>query len=157
MNLHGRCWYQELEVSPTYYVHPEFGYFCLARAARRELRIVLASILFGIVIGAAIVTVGAGHAVELDGGSSNADLKPSSSDTFLPDHGVPSSHFQNVDNAETGTAEAIKPYPMRMVRVRSSKGASPLAGIPLGRSGPPEPTLIPFDDRRDSEGFRSMR
>ena len=116
-------------MSPAYYVHPEFGYFCLARAARRELRIVLASILFGIVIGAAIVTVGASHAVELDGGSSNADLKPSSSDTFLPDHGVPSSHFQNVDNAETGTPEAIKPYPMRMVRVRSSKGASPLAGI----------------------------
>jgi hypothetical protein len=140
-------------VSLTYYVHPEFGYFCLAPAARRELRIAVASILFGIVIGAAIVTVGTGHAVELDGGSSNAHLKPSSSDTFLPGGGVTSSQSKNVDNAETGTAEAIKPYPMRMVRVRSSKGASPLVGIPLGRAGPPEPTLIPFDDPGDSEGF----
>jgi hypothetical protein len=85
-------------VSPAYYVHPEFGYLCLAPAARRELRIAVASILFGIVIGAAIVTVGAGHAVELDGGSSNADLKPSSSDTFLPGHGVLSSQFKNGSN-----------------------------------------------------------
>ena len=142
---------------PAYYVHPEFGYFCLGPAARRELRIAVASILFGMVIGAAIVTGGAGHAVELDGGSSNAHLKPSSSDTLLPGPGVPSSRFTNVDNAETGTTEAIKPYPMRMVRVRSSKGASPLAGIPLGRGAPPEPTLVPFDDRRDGEGFRGMR
>ena len=87
---------------PAYYVHPEFGYFCLGPAAHRELRIAVASILFGMVIGAAIVTVGAGHAVELDGGSSNAHLKPLSSDTFLPGPGVPSSQFTNVDNAETG-------------------------------------------------------
>ena len=39
-------------MSPTYYVHPEFGFFCLAPAARRELRIAVASILFGMVIGA---------------------------------------------------------------------------------------------------------
>ena len=142
---------------PAYYVHPEFGYFCLGPAARRELRIAVASVLFGMVIGAAIVTGGAGHAVELDGGSSNAHLKPLSSDTLLPGPGVPSSRFTSVDNAETGTTEAIKPYPMRMVRVRSSKGASPLAGIPLGRGAPPEPTLVPFDDRRDGEGFRGMR
>ena len=92
---------------PAYYVHPEFGYFCLGPAARRELRIAVASILFGMVIGAAIVTVGAGHAVELDGGSSNAHLKPLSSDTFLAGPGVPSSQFTNVDNAET--VEAISP------------------------------------------------
>jgi hypothetical protein len=127
-------------MSAAYYVHPEFGYFCLAPAARRELRIAVASILFGILIGAAIVTVGTGHAVELNGGSSNAHLKRSSSDTLLPGGGVTNSQSKNVDNAETGAAEAIKPYPMRMVRVRSSKGASPLPGIPLGRAGPPEPT-----------------
>ena len=144
-------------MSPAYYVHPEFGYFCLGPAARRELRIDIASVLFGMVIGAAIVTGGAGHAVELDGGSSNAHLKPSSPDTLLPGPGVRSSQFTNVDNAETGTTEAIKPYPIRMVRVRSSKGASPLVGIPLGRAAPPEPTLVPFDDRRDGEGFRGMR
>jgi hypothetical protein len=32
---------------------------------------------------------------------------------------------------------------MRMVRVRSSKAASPLAGIPLGRTAPPEPDIVP--------------
>ena len=42
---------------PTaYYVHPEFGYFCLGPPARRELRIAVASVLFGMVIGAGTVT-----------------------------------------------------------------------------------------------------
>ena len=63
-------------MSPTYYVHPEFGFFCLAPAARRELRIAVASILFGMVIGATIVTVGAGHAVELDRWFEQCTLEP---------------------------------------------------------------------------------
>ena len=126
------CWDQELAVTPTYYVHPEFGFFCLAPAARRELRIAVASILFGMVIGATVVTVGAGHAVELDRGLSNAHLNPSSFDTLLPGPGASSSQFEDVDSAHAGNAESIRPYPMRMVRVRSSKGLSPLAGIPLG-------------------------
>ena len=130
--VESRCWDQELAVSPTYYVHPEFGFFCLAPAARRELRIAVASILFGMVIGATVVTVGAGHAVELDRGLSNAHLNPSSFDTLLPGPGALSSQFEDVDSAHAGKAESIRPYPMRMVRVRSSKGLSPLAGIPLG-------------------------
>ena len=119
-------------MSPTYYVHPEFGFFCLAPAARRELRIAVASILFGMVIGATVVTVGAGHAVELDRGLSNAHLNPSSFDTLLPGPGALRAQFEDVDSAHAGKAESIRPYPMRMVRVRSSKGLSPLAGIPLG-------------------------
>ena len=114
-------------MSPTYYVHPEFGFFCLPPAARRELRVAVASILFGMVIGATVVTVGAGHAVELDRGSNNAHF-----DTLLPGPGASSSQFEDVDSAHAGNAESIRPYPMRMVRVRSSKGLSPLAGIPLG-------------------------
>jgi hypothetical protein len=57
-------------VPPTYYVYPEFGYFCPSPGARRELRVAVVSILFGMVIGAAIVTVRAGHVVENDGVSS---------------------------------------------------------------------------------------
>ena len=62
----------ELAAPPTYYVHPEFGYFCPSPGARRELRVAVVSMLLGMVIGAAVVTVGAGHAGESDGGSSSS-------------------------------------------------------------------------------------
>jgi hypothetical protein len=127
-------------MSPTYYVHPEFGYFCPGPRARRELRVAVVSILFGMVIGAAIVTVGAGHAVETGGVSSNAHLKSSSSDPLLPGSGGPSSQFKDADRAKTDPVAAIKPYPMRMVRVSSSKVASALAGVPLVRTAQPEPS-----------------
>jgi hypothetical protein len=39
--------------------------------------------------------------------------------------------------------EAIKPYPMRMVRMRSSKAAPPIAAIALGHTAPPEPDAGP--------------
>ena len=129
-------------MTPTYYVHPEFGYFCPGPRARRELRVAVVSILFGMVIGAAIVTVGAGHAVETDGVSSNAHLKSSSSDPLLPGSGGPSSQFKEADSAKAGPVEAIKPFPVRMVRVRSSKAPSPLAGILPGRTAPAE-SLLP--------------
>ena len=69
----------------------------------------------------------------------NAQLKSSGSDTLVPGVAGPSSEFKIADNAKVDPVEAIEPYPMRMVRVRPSKAASPLAGIPLGRSAPPEP------------------
>ena len=90
---------------PAYYVHPEFGYFCLGPAARRELLIAVASVLFGMLIGAAIVTGGAGHAVELDRGLSNAHLNPSSFDTLLPGPGASSSQLEDVDSAHAGNAD----------------------------------------------------
>ena len=87
--------------------------------------------------GAAIVTVHTSQAVETDSVSSNLQLKSSGSDTLLPGVAAPSSQFKNAENAKADPVEAIKPYPMRMVRVRTSK--EPLAGIPLGRTTPPEP------------------
>jgi hypothetical protein len=53
--------------------------------------------------------------------------------------------------AEADLVEAIKPYPIRMVRVRSSKAPSPLAGIPLGRSAPPEPPASPSPASLENE------
>jgi hypothetical protein len=128
-------------VSPAYDVHPEFGYLCLAPRVRRELRVAAVSILFGMMIGAAIVTIGAGHAT--DAVSHDAHLNSSGSDTVPPGVAGASSQLKTADNAKANAAEAIEPYPMRMVRVRSSKAASPLAGIPLGRTAPPEPDIAP--------------
>ena len=54
-----------------------------SRGARRELRVAVVSMLLRMVIGAAVVTVGAGHAGDSDGASSNAQPKSSRSDTLL--------------------------------------------------------------------------
>ena len=119
---------------PAYDVHPEFGYFCPAPRVRRELRVAVVSILVGMVIGAAIVAIHAGQAVETEAVSSNAQLKSSGSRHVGGRASQRAPEFKNADNAKADPVEAIKPYPMRMVRVRSSKAASPLAGIPLGRT-----------------------
>jgi hypothetical protein len=107
----------------AYDVHPEFGYFCPAPRVRRELRIAVVSVLVGMVMGAAIVTIRAGHAVETDGVSSNSHVASSRAGTLVPGVAGPSS---NPDNVQADPAEAIKPYPMRIVRARSSKAASPV-------------------------------
>jgi len=103
---------------------------------RRELRVAVVSILAGMAIGAAIVTVGAGHAT--DAVSRDAHLSSSSSETAPPGVAGPSPQPKIADNAKANPVEAVEPYPMRMVRIRSSKAPSPLAGIPLGRTAPPE-------------------
>jgi hypothetical protein len=89
-------------------------------------------------IGAAIMAIHAGQAAETQAVSGNAQLKSSAPDPLAA---VPaaSSRIKDADNAKADPVETIKPYPMRMVRVRSSKAPSPLAGIPLGRTEPPEP------------------
>ena len=74
---------RSLAVSPAYDVHPEFGYLCLAPRVRRELRVALVSLLFGMMIGAAIVTIRAGHPIETDGVSSKAHLKSSGPETLV--------------------------------------------------------------------------
>jgi hypothetical protein len=130
-------------VSPAYDVHPEFGYLCLAPRVRRELRVALVSLVLGMMIGAAIVTIRAGHAIETDGVSSHAQLRSSGSDTLAPGVAGPSSEFKIADNTnaspvKANPVEAIEPYPMRMVRVRPGKAASPLAGIPLGHTAATE-------------------
>src|SRR3954447_14368318 len=137
------CWHQELIVPPAYDIHPEFGYFCPAPRARRELRVAVVSILAGMAIGAAIMAIHAGLAAETEAVSGNAQLKSSAPDPLAP---VPaaSPRIKDADNAKADPVETIKPYPMRMVRVRSSKAPSPLAGIPLG---PIEPSAPPASRR----------
>jgi hypothetical protein len=125
----------------AYDVHPEFGYLSPAPRVRRELRVAVVSILFGMVLGAAIVTIGAGHAT--DAVSRDAYLNSSGSDTVLPGLAGPSSQLKTAENTKANPVEATEPYPMRMVRVRSSKAPSPLAGIPLGHTAPPEPNIVP--------------
>jgi hypothetical protein len=127
----------ELEVPPTYYAHPEFGYFCPSRGARRELRVAVVSMLFGMVIGAAVMTVGAGHAGDSDGASSNAQPKSSRSDTLLQSGNGPTAQSMTAGNAQANSVEAIKPFPMRRVRVPTKPSA--LASIPLGHTAQPEP------------------
>jgi len=89
-------------------------------------------------IGAAIMAIHAGQAAETEAVSGNAQLKSSAPDPLAA---VPaaSPRIKDADNAKADPVETIKPYPMRMVRVRSSKAPSPLAGIPLGRTEPPAP------------------
>ena len=130
----------------AYDVHPDFGYFCPGPRVRRELRVALVSMLFGMAIGAAIVTIRAGLASETDGISSNARLKSSGTDTRAPGITGPNLQFKNADDAKAEPVEAIKPFPIRRVRVRPSKAASPLAGIPLGHAGPPEPDIVPASE-----------
>ena len=120
---------------PAYDIHPEFGYLCPAPRARRELRVAVVSILAGMAIGATIMAIHAGQAAETDAVSGHAKLKSSAPEPLAA---VPAAS-PRIMGAEADLVEAIKPYPIRMVRVRSSKAPSPLAGIPLGRTEPPEP------------------
>jgi hypothetical protein len=122
-------------VQLAYDVHPEFGYLCLAPRVRRELRVAVVSILAGMAIGAAIMAIHTGQAAETDAVSSTAQLKSSAPE---PAAAVPAASPRIKDADKAKAREAIEPYPMRMVRVRSSKAPSPLAGIPLGRGAPPE-------------------
>ena len=125
-------------MSPAYQIHPDFGYFCPSPGLRRELRVAVVSILFGMVIGAAIVTVGAGHAGARHGVSSNAQLRSSRSDTLLPSGNGASSMSMIAGNAQANPVEAIKPFPMRRVRVPTKTSA--LARIPVGHTAQPEPS-----------------
>jgi hypothetical protein len=126
-------------VPPAYDIHPEFGYFCPTPRGRRELRVAVVSILAGMAIGATIMAIHAGQAAETEAVWGHARLKSSAPDPLAA---VPaaSPRIKDADNAKADhPVETIKPFPMRMVRVRSSKASSPLAGIPLGRTEPPEP------------------
>ena len=94
----------------AYDVHPEFGYFGPGPRFRRELRIAVVSVLFGLVIGAVIVTLRAGHAVETDGISSKAHRTSSGPDTGVPSVAGPSLQLENVDKAvsDAGGASAFE-------------------------------------------------
>jgi hypothetical protein len=122
----------------AHYVHPEFGYFCLGPGLSRVLRVAVVSILFGIIIGASVIRLRAGHDRQADNAWTIAHIEPSRAATLLPAANEPGSSL--TDNAAKGEPNgAIKPFPTRIVRVRPAKDRSPLAAVPLGRTGPAEP------------------
>jgi hypothetical protein len=137
------CWDQEIVVPPAYDIHPEFGYFCPAPRARRELRVAVVSILAGMAIGAAIMAIHAGQATATDGVSSNEHVASSRAGELVPGVTGPSLQVLDADKASADPVEAIRPYPIRMMRMRSSKAAPPIAAIALGHAAPPEPDAGP--------------
>jgi hypothetical protein len=105
--------------------HPEFGYFCPMPRARRELRVALRSFLLGMLIGAVLVAIRAGEAREHDSAGRNAQAELSEPHSLMPDVREPSSRLNDPAAGNVDLSSTIKPYPMRMVRVRSTKpGAS---------------------------------
>lgn len=122
----------------AHYVHPEFGYFCLGPGLRRVLRVAVVSILFGIIIGASVIRLRAGHDRQADNAWTIAHIEPSRAATVLPAATEPGSSLTG--NVATGAPNgAIKPFPTRIVRVHPAKDRSPLAAVPLGRTKPAEP------------------
>jgi hypothetical protein len=122
----------------AHYVHPEFGYFCPGLGFRRVLRVAVVSILFGIIIGASVIRLRAGHDRQADNAWTIAHTEPSRAATVLPAATEPGSSLTG--NAAKGEPNgAIKPFPTRIVRVRLAKDRSLPAAVPLGRTGPAEP------------------
>jgi len=81
------------------------------------LRVVAVSILFGIIIGANVVRVRAGHDRQADNAWTIAHVEPSRAATLLPPATEPGSSLTG--NAAKGESNgAIKPFPTRIVRVR---------------------------------------
>ena len=101
--------------------HLEFGYLCPMPRARRELHVALRSLLLGMLIGAALVANGAGEAREADHAARDAQSKPSEPHPLRPDVREPGLRLNNPDASNMALNPPIKPYPMRMVRVRSTK------------------------------------
>lgn len=119
---------RRLEVARANNFHPEFGYFCPMPRARHELRVVLRSLLLGMLIGAVLVAIRAGEAREHDNAAANAQPEPSKFNTLMPDVREPSSGSNNPAAGKVDLNSAIKPYPMRMVRVRSTKPGVSVVG-----------------------------
>jgi hypothetical protein len=85
------------------------------------------SLLLGMLIGAALAAIGAGEAREADNAARDAQPKPSEPHTLMPDVRELGLRLNNPDASNVDLNSPIKPYPMRMVRVRSTKaGASPV-------------------------------
>ena len=113
----------------AHYVHPEFGYFCLGPGLRRVLRVAVVSILFGIIIGANVIRLRAGHDRQADNAWMTAHIEPSRAATVLLAATEPGSSLTG--NAATGAPNgAIKPFPTRIVRMRPAKDRSPFAAVP---------------------------
>src|SRR5258708_31415768 len=122
----------------AHYVHPEFGYFCLGPGLRRVLRVAVVSILFGIIIGASVIRLRAGHDRQADNAWTIAHIEPSRAATVLPAATEPGSSLTG-NAAKRKPNGAIKPFPPRIVPLRSAKDRSPLAAAPLSRTRPSQP------------------
>ena len=94
-------------------------------------------------MGASIVSLRAGDDRNADEARTIAHLETSSAATVLPAAREAGSGQTNGYAAKAEPNEPIKPYPMRIVRVRPAKNSSPLAAVPLGRTAPAEPALVP--------------
>src|SRR5260370_17600080 len=113
----------------AHYVHPEFGYFCLGPGLRRVLRVAVVSILFGIIIGANVIRLRAGHDRQADNAWTIAHIEPSRAATVLPAATEPGASLTG--NAATGAPNgAIKPFPTRIAPVRPPNHRPPLAPAP---------------------------
>src|SRR5260370_18806058 len=95
----------------AHYVHPEFGYFCPGPGLRRVLRVAVVSILFGIIIGASVIRLRAGHDRQADNAWTIAHIEPSRPATALP--------------AATKPGSSLTARPARRERHRGSKPCPP--------------------------------
>src|SRR5260370_25724902 len=99
----------------AHYVHPEFGYFCPGPGLRRVLRVAVVSILFGIIIGASVIRLRAGHDRQADNAWTIAHIEPSRAATVLPAATEPGSSLTR--SAASGERKrAIKTLPHRTLR-----------------------------------------
>jgi len=110
----------------AYHVHPEFGYFCPTPYRRRELRVAIVSILFGVIIGASIATLRAGHDRNPDSASTAAHVDVSNSEKVLVAAAEATPAATNDADTKVEAKESIKPFPIRRVRVRPAVHNPPI-------------------------------
>jgi hypothetical protein len=110
----------------AYHVHPEFGYFCPTPYRRRELRVAIVSILFGVIIGGSIATLRAGHDRNPDGASTAAHVDVSNSEKVLVAAAEATPAATNEADTKVEAKESIKPFPIRRVRVRPATHIPPI-------------------------------
>jgi hypothetical protein len=110
-------------------VHPEFAYFCPTPRWRRQLRVVVVSILFGAIIGASVATLGAGHDGNAGSASTTADVDLSSAErvSVVGTQAAPAA--TNVAKTKGEASEPIKAYPIRRVRVRPATANPSLPAV----------------------------
>jgi hypothetical protein len=129
-------------MSSAHYLHPEFGYFCPGRGLRREWRVAVVSILFGMIIGASVVRLPAGNDRNGDNASTIGRLEGPRAVTVLPVATEPDSSLIDGTAAKGEPNGPIKPFLKRIVRVRLPKDRLSVAAAALARTEPEEPAPV---------------
>ena len=111
----------------AFHVHPDFGYFGPTPYRRRGLRVAIVSVLFGAIIGGSVATLRAGHDRNPDGASTAAHVDAPDSERVLVAAAEATPAATNDADTKAEAKEAIKPFPIRRVRVRP---AAPIPAIP---------------------------